>query len=49
MNGLPEARWLLANRGYDADWFRDTLVDIGTKPCIPVYKSRKKTIKYDKR
>ena len=35
MNGLPEAEWLLADRGYDADWFRETLVDKGTKPCIP--------------
>ena len=49
MNGLPEAEWLLADRGYDADWFRETLVDKGTKPCIPGRKSRKKTIKYDKR
>ncbi|MEO9515962.1 MAG: IS5 family transposase [Paracoccaceae bacterium] len=49
MNGLPEAEWLLADRGYDADWFRDTLIEKGTKPCIPGRKSRKKTIKYDKR
>ena len=49
MNGLPEAEWLLADRGYDADWFRDTLIDKGTKPCIPGRKSRKTTIKYDKR
>tara|TARA_B110000208_G_C11621057_1_gene377238 strand:+ start:491 stop:865 length:375 start_codon:yes stop_codon:yes gene_type:complete len=49
MNGLPEAEWLLADRGYDADWFRETLVDKGTKPCIPGRKSRKKTVKYDKR
>ena len=49
MNGLPEAEWLLADRGYDADWFRETLVNKGTKPCIPGRKSRKKTIKYDKR
>ena len=42
MNGLPEAEWLLADRGYDADWFRETLVDKGTKPCIPGRKSRKK-------
>ena len=49
MNDLPEAEWLLADRGYDADWFRDTLIDKGTKPCIPGRKSRKKTIKYDKR
>ena len=49
MNGLPKAEWLLANRGYDADWFRETLVDKGTKPCIAGRKSRKNTVKYDKR
>tara|TARA_Y100000780_G_scaffold232007_1_gene260236 strand:- start:3838 stop:4125 length:288 start_codon:yes stop_codon:yes gene_type:complete len=49
MNGLPEAKWLLADRGYDADWFRETLVDKGTTPCIPWRKSRKKIVKYDKR
>ena len=49
MNGLPEAEWLLADRGYDADWFRETLVDNATMPCIPGRKSRKKAVKYDKR
>lgn len=49
MNGLPEAEWLLTDRGYDADWFRETLVDNGTMPCIPGRKSRKKAVKYDKR
>ena len=49
MNGLPQAEWLLADRGYDADWFRETLVDKGTKPSIPGRKSRKTTVKYDKR
>jgi transposase len=49
MNGLPEAEWLLADRGYDADWFREALIENGTKPCIPGRKSRKKTVKYDKR
>lgn len=49
MNVLPEAEWLLADRGYDADWFREALIDKGTKPCIPGRKSRKKTVKYDKR
>ncbi|WP_085982739.1 IS5 family transposase [Octadecabacter arcticus] len=48
MNNLPEDDWLLADRGYDADWFRETLVDKGTTPCIPGRKSRKKTVKYDK-
>jgi transposase len=49
MNGLSEAEWLLADRGYDADLFRDTLIDKGTRACIPGSKSRKKNIKYDKR
>ena len=49
MNSLPEADWLLADRGYDADWFREPLVGTGTTPCIPGRKSRKKTVKYDKR
>jgi len=49
MNDLPKADWLLADRGYDADWFRETLVDKGTKACIPGRKSRITTIKYDKR
>ena len=25
MNVLPEAEWLLTDRGYDADWFREAL------------------------
>ena len=49
MNSLPEADWLLADRGYDADWFRKTLVGRCTTPCIPGRKSRRKTVKYDKR
>ena len=49
LDDLPAADWLLADRGYDADWFREALINKGTKPCIPGRKSRKKTIKYDKR
>ena len=49
MNGLPEADWLLADREYDADWFREGLIDKGTRPCIPGRKLRKTTIKYDKK
>ena len=47
--GLPPADWLLADRGYDADWFREALNDKGIKPCIPGRKSRAKPVKYDKR
>lgn len=49
MNSLSEADWLLADTGYDSDWFCETLAAKGTKPCIPGRTSRKKTIKYDKR
>jgi transposase len=40
LDSLPKAEWLLANRGYDADRFRDALKDKGIKPCIPGRKSR---------
>lgn len=49
LGSLPPADWLLANRGYDADWFRDALKDKGIKPCIPSRKCRGKRIKHDKR
>ncbi len=41
--------WLLGDRGYDADRFRDTLKDTGMRACIPGRKPRKTTVKYDKR
>ncbi len=46
---LPQAGWLLADRGHDADWFRDALKNKGINVCIPGRKSREKTVKYDKR
>ena len=46
---LPEADWLIADRGYDADWFRDALKAKEIKPCIPGRKQRKSPVKYDKR
>jgi transposase len=49
MNGLSKAEWLLADRGCDADWFREALIDKFTRPCVPGRKLRKKTVKYDKR
>jgi IS5 family transposase len=44
LSGLPDAEWLLAARGYDADWFREALTDRGTRPCIHGRKSRNKTV-----
>ena len=49
LSSLPNADWLLADRGYDADWLREALQDKGIKACIPGRKSRKKAVKYDKR
>src|SRR5690606_17170737 len=41
--------WLLADRGYDADWFRKALQGKGIRACIPGRKARKLSVKYDKR
>lgn len=49
LDSLPKAQWLLSDRGYDADWFRDALQAKGITPCIPGRKSRIETVKYDKR
>lgn len=40
---------MLADRGFDADWFRNALRDRGIRPCIPGRKSRGKAVRYDKR
>ena len=49
LGSLPKAGWLLADRGHDADWFRESLKNKGIMVCIPDRKSRKKAVKYDKR
>lgn len=48
VDALPRARYLLADRGYDAGWFRDALRNKGIEPCIPPKKNRKQHITYDK-
>lgn len=45
---LPAAKELLADRGYDASWFRQALLEKGIRPCIPSKKNRKTQIPYDK-
>ena len=47
IDALPEARELLADRGYDADWFRDALRARGITPCIPPGRNRKRPCPYD--
>ena len=49
VSGLPPADWLCGDRGYDADWSRKVIVDMGITPCIPGRKSRDKVTKYYKR
>ena len=44
---LPDADTLLADRGYDADWFRAALKSRGIEPCIPGRKGRKEPVEYD--
>ena len=45
---LPPALQLIADRGYDSNWFRQALSERGIEPCIPSTKSRKRPIDYDK-
>jgi transposase len=44
---LPDAKIMIADRGYDSDWFREALADLGIEPCIPGRKNRKQPIQYD--
>ena len=46
---LPAVDWLIADRSYDADWFREALQDKGIRPCITGRKSRDKAVRYNKR
>ena len=49
LSSLPDADWLLGDRGFDANWFREALEDRGIRPCTPGRIQRKTTVKYDKR
>ena len=35
LDDLPKAQWLLGDRGYDADWFRDALHGEGHQALHP--------------
>lgn len=48
LDSLPDAKELLADRGYDADWFRNALTEKGITPCIPPKRNRKYPAVYDK-
>ena len=49
LSSLPNVKWLLGDRGYDADWFREALQNKGIRACIPGRKQRKTPVKYDTR
>ena len=41
-------RYLLADKGYDADRLRRSLRDAGAVPVIPGRRNRKRAVRYDK-
>ena len=47
IDDLPKAKALLADRGYDADWFRAALEQRGIAACIPSKTNRKVPIPHD--
>jgi transposase len=44
---MPKAKQLLADKGYDADWFRAALAKRRIAACIPSKSNRKVAIPYD--
>ncbi len=44
---LPAAKWMLADRGYDADWFREGLKERDIEPCFPSRRNRIEVIPHD--
>ncbi|WP_201860069.1 IS5 family transposase [Microvirga soli] len=48
LGALPSGAALIADRGYDSNWFREALADKDITSCIPPTKSRKVPIAYDK-
>jgi transposase len=47
LSAMPTAKELLADKGYDADWFRAALARRGVAACIPSKSTRKAAIPYD--
>ena len=48
LDALPPAKTLLADRGYDAGWFRNALAGRGIAACIPSKTNRKIPIDHDR-
>ena len=47
LEAFPDARALLADKGYDADWFRDALAERKITVCIPSRANRKVPIPHN--
>ncbi len=45
---LPNAKEMLADKGYDADWFRKALADRNIAACIPPRSNRRDPPDYDR-
>ncbi|SEJ59847.1 Transposase DDE domain-containing protein [Sphingobium sp. AP50] len=45
---LPPTDAMLADRGYDTDWFRNALTARGISPCIPSKRNRRIAIPHDR-
>lgn len=48
LGALPPAKALFGDRGYDSNWFREALAELGVEACIPSSKSRKIKIPHNK-
>jgi transposase len=48
LDALPPAKQLLGDKGYDADWFRQSLAARGITACIPSKSNRKTPIEHDR-
>jgi transposase len=49
LDALPRAKELLGDKGYDADWFRQALIQRGIAVCIPSKSNRKIQIAHDRK
>jgi transposase len=48
LGAMPSARVMIADRGYDAGWFRTALAQRGIAACIPSKLNRKVPIPHDR-
>jgi transposase len=47
IDALPQATHMIADKGYDGDWFRQALIERGATPCIPSKANRIVRIPHD--